>query len=102
MTAILVEVSDCNGLAVKKVFHGRWLTDEPLCGEDNDGDADDRAEWSVAETRQGALAVYVTHPDAAKLTLYDSLADMEGVVPPNVIAAVAAALGQDYVIKLDK
>jgi hypothetical protein len=96
MEDIVIETSDCNGRSVKKRFHGRWLVGD-LRADDGSSDKD---YWSIAETSSGSLLViHSTFPYTNdELVVYESLAEMEGHVPKNIIAAAAAELGEEYII----
>lgn len=86
-------------------FVGRWLVspvDEIRTLEEG---SDLGVYYGVALTQRGKIAVYTGHVNELypyRLYTYDSLEEAEeNGVPTDVLAAAAAAMGADYVQKLD-
>lgn len=101
---IEVETS-CDGLRpVKKAFTGRILAD---LDERASGDRNTR--YLVAITKGGRFAVYDENSRTGRswLTVYESFYDVrenngeEWGLPDEVIAAVAAEVGEPYTVELD-
>jgi hypothetical protein len=96
-------------LKIKKSFIGRWLVGSAANGlraDDPGGDWDAGAEWAVALTQSGRLAVWRTHSNdlhAPSMEAFDSFDELaaDDAVPQNIIAETAAALGVDYETELD-
>lgn len=77
----------------KVSFVGRWIADD-----------ENNALWSVALTQQGRLALWVDDAgvDGPTLTVFDDYPDMAAnLQAEEIVSAVAAMLGQDYVAELD-
>jgi len=100
---------------IHKSFRGRWLvgdSNQGLRAADDGQQWDAGAEYSVAQTAQGNLVVYVQHCNggwAPSMETYASFAEMKDAVssgfvsmfPENVIAETAAELNEPYEIELD-
>lgn len=86
-------------------FVGRWLLppgDETRTAEPGN---DAGVYYGVALTQRGKIAVYSGHVNGLYpygLNTYDSFEEAEAdSVPTDILAAAAAAMGADYVQKLD-
>jgi hypothetical protein len=99
-----------NEQPIEFCFKGEWLVApwEEHCAQPLDYGPFKRwnsdAYWAVAKTSKGKFAVYMFGPGGSckpYLDLYDSFEAMEGDVPPSVMAAVAAALDNEYEVELD-
>ena len=101
---IEIEISRDRRHIVKKAFTGRILADldEGICG-------DRSTRYLVAITKGGNFAVYGQNSRTGRswLTVYDSFDDVrdnngaDWELPAEVIAAVAAEVGEPYVVELD-
>jgi hypothetical protein len=86
-----------------EAFHGYWLVepdrDRTRTAEDG---YDAGAYWGVALTRRGQIAVYTAHCNQGfpgTLAVFPNLA--EAGLPDDIRADAAAALGEEYVMRLD-
>ncbi len=100
--------SEFGDLNVMKTFTGKWIVGDEKEGLRADDDTchwDAGAEWSVALTAKGNLVVYLTHCNEGfepEMDTYSNFEEMKAErLPANVLAATAAALGEDYEIELD-
>ncbi len=104
-------------LTIRKTFEGRWLIDanDDLRAEQEENSAirwDSHVTYELAQTKKGALVVYVCDPEdndgTATMEIYGDFEELKSaeadgcpLYPENVIAAFADALGQPYAINLD-
>ena len=104
MERIEVEVGE-GATAYTAAFVGKWL----VAPDEDDTRAaappwDAGAYYGIALTRRHRIAVYVAHVNErwpAALNDYDSLDDVEGDVPPELLAMAARELGDDRPVLLD-
>jgi hypothetical protein len=115
MELLKVDLLDENDHKSTKKFSGRWLIEE---FESHDTDAGvfhpgssrmtdidcDRAEWWVAETAKGQIAVWVTQDGGGdEFVVFKDLDDAEvhGGIPGDVCSAASTALGIERAELLD-
>jgi len=99
---IILELEDREGRPLKKAFRGRWLVspNEELRTGDFVSDC-----YAVAISENDNFVVYTWNINGAcppRYEVFSSFEDMEeDDLPPDIVAAVAAELGLDYVEELD-
>jgi len=100
---ITVEVGDKDDRRWNTSFVGRWLVDPD---DDNRFGHDAGACYGVAQTRKNKIAVYKYHVNdlwSPSLDVYDDLeeAARENGWADEIIALLAAELGEKYTVRLD-
>ena len=104
---IVVDTHDVQERLMRKAFVGRWLVRDAR-KDMAEPEWSEYCRYSVALTRGGRFAVQVTTTrlgpkadEMSDLKVYDTWAEMNEHTPHGVVAAVAAELGEEYVIELD-
>lgn len=114
MEKITVLLWDSNDQpTIKKSFQGEWLVEDIVAepGDDQPGVRWSHAQYSVAKTQKGALAVYISGPsddDRPSFGVYPDFEEFKSAedghsprYPANLIAEVASALDIEYEQVLD-
>lgn len=102
VVSVRKDARDDSSPVVRKAFNGRWLVSD---FETDAASYDAGTQWDVAVTEQGRLVVCIhqRQEDVCDyFAVYDTIDDAEADhAPADLLSAVAAEIGEDFVEELD-